>query len=333
MQKEQKIKVFSILGEKIRFILNSMSTKNEEFESIVLETTQNNPWFTKKFIIHALKYWGDVLSENNLTDWLNKYDLSKISSETIGLILAGNIPMVGFHDVLCCLITHQKMSIKLSEKDKVLIPYILKLLVEIDPEYKNLIEYVDKISRTSKIIATGSDNTSRYFEYYFKEKPSIIRKNRTSIAILDGNEDKEELNHLADDIFLYFGLGCRNISKLYLPENYNLDNLYEAFQKYAGLLDHKKYFNNYKYYQTIYLLNQEKILDLGVCTLRPSESLHSPISVLNIEYYKEQEPNIIIEKNQLQCIVGHKYQPFGTSQKPKLNDYADNIDVIDFLIQ
>lgn len=327
MDFSKNINYFDQLGQQLRFELSNPA----KIDEILTKTQVQNPWFIKRFTLYALDYWAHHLNAKNLEHWLANYAPTK-TSQNIGLILAGNIPMVGFHDVLCVLLSGHHASIKLSDKDAVLIPYVLDLLCNIEPSFKNKVTYIQRQSSGfDKLIATGSNNSARYFEYYFKDIPHIIRKNRTSIAVLDGHESKEDLKNLTDDLFLYFGLGCRNVSNLWIPKNYNFDALYEAFGNYEFILDHKKYFNNYQYYKTIELLNTQKIFDLGICILKPTDSLFSPISVINLHEYERLPLDFSTHQHDIQCIIGKEYAPFGSSQMPVLHEYADGVDTMSFL--
>ena len=256
--------------------------------------------------------------------------------------MAGNIPLVGFHDFLCVLISGNKFLGKLSQNDPYLLPALSQILIEIDNRYQDYISFTtDRISGFDAVIATGSNNTARYFEYYFGKYPNIIRKNRNSIAVLSGNETKEELALLAEDMFLYFGLGCRNVSKIFVPTGYNFFLLTEACKQFAGFLNNNKFRNNYDYYKTIFLMNNQAFIDGGFYLLQENQLLHNPVSVFHYEYYPDRSHFIdfITEnKENLQCIVANipdlpEAIPFGSAQKPGLGDYADNIDTIEFLLK
>lgn len=296
-----------------------------------------NPWFTFENIEFAIEYWGSQLNLNSLNFWLNKYKLTDVNLKKILVISAGNIPLVSFHDILCVLVTGHKLFIKLSSKDNILIPLILNDLSKINTEFENQIFFIEKIEskKYDAIIATGSDSTAKYFDYYFKNIKKIIRKNRSSIAIIDGNEKDTDLELLADDIFKYFGLGCRSISQILVPENYDLNKLFKAFYKYRYLIEHPKYTNNYDYHKTILLMDKQIFFDNGFLLIKNSKQLHSPVSVLNYFEYSDVEEvkNFLLTNNsQIQCVVSKSNNDLGNAQKPELNSYADNVDVIDFLI-
>ncbi len=257
-----------------------------------------------------------------------------------GLILAGNIPLVGFHDILCVLASGHIALIKLSSQDKLLIPYILRKLLEIEPGFNGRIEYIERLTGFDAVIATGSNNTSRYFDYYFGHVPHIIRKNRNSIAILTGEETSEQLKALGHDIFDYYGLGCRNVSKLYVPEGYNFNSFFEAIEEFKGIADHHKYNNNYDYNKSIFLVNLDKHLDNGFLLLKQDERLASPLAVLYYEEYAELasiKQKLDENLDHIQCIVANKRLAgmnvinFGQTQQPKLWDYADGVDTMKFL--
>ncbi len=341
MSLEQRIK--SLVA--VRNILHSFLTKENqntptysEFESALRKAENKNPWFTKKNILYALKYWDETLSYENLSGWLARYRL-KDTPKTVGLVLAGNIPMVGFHDCLCVLLVGYKARIKLSSKDAILIPFFLNLWKEFCEELD--FEFVEKLEKINGVITTGSNNTAKYFEYYFKEIPHIIRKNRSSLAILTGNETEEELNALSKDIFTYFGLGCRNVTQILIPENYSLDNLFQSFFPYKEVINHNKYANNYDYNKAIYLMNNDQFWDNNFIILKESGALYSPIGVLYFKTYTDYEAIerfIAHNMGNIQCLVTNgNFEnlfsvPLGESQNPKINEYADGVNTLDFLL-
>lgn len=323
--------------------LNEKFSPIEDFEikwnETIHQTKLKNPWFTEQNTIHCLTYWVQHLTKNKIDNWLGTYHLTDLcSNKKIGLILAGNIPMVGFHDVLCVLLLGYSAKIKLSSKDSELIPQFLNSWKEILPSLN--FEFVEKLENYDAIVATGSENTSTYFEYYFKNVPHIIRKNRTSVAILTGNETNEEIQALADDVFLYFGLGCRNVTQLFVPKGFKVDKLYENFNKYSEYANHFKYSSNYDYHKAIFLLNQEKFWDNNLFLIKESDELFSPLSVLFlITYDSIFDVSTYISKNQekIQAIVTNSEIfenkiPLGQSQNPELNTYADGVDTIQFLL-
>jgi len=299
----------------------------------------HNGWFTRENIIFSLQQWAEALTQQNLKWWLGEYDLSQSGGKTVGIVMAGNIPLVGFHDFISVLVSGHKVLVKLSSNDKQLLPVIASYLMHLDSRYENRIKFTnDKLLNFDAVIATGSDNTARYFEYYFKGKPSIIRKNRNSVAIITGNETKEELENLSEDIFRYYGLGCRNVSKLYVPENYDFDSFFKAMYKWNPIINQAKYANNYDYNKAVYLMSEFKLLDNGFLMLKEDESFGSPIATLFYEKYhgaEELADRLKANEDKIQCIVKNKSNKeevqFGQSQKPQLWDYADNIDTIKFL--
>lgn len=305
----------------------------------VLENARlENPWFTIESQLQALHYWSVQLNTENLSDWVENY-IYAINPKKVGLVMAGNIPLVGFHDLICILLSGHEALVKLSSSDIVLTKYIIERLIDINPEIADRIEIIEKLNNCEALIATGSNNTARYFEYYFNSVPRIIRKNRNSIAILTGNESPEELSNLARDIFMYFGLGCRNVSKLLVPENYNFNTFFESLESFKDLIHHNKYYNNYTYHKALFLMNLEPHLDNGFLLLKEDEKLSSPLGCLFYSTYKER--NDIIEyldrhREQIQIVIGNsdfinECKPFGQSQNPKMNDYADDIDTLQFL--
>lgn len=323
--------------------INEGFSTNDDFElswnTSINQAKIENPWFTEKNIIHCLTNWIEHLTENEINSWLKTYHLNDFkTNKKVGLILAGNIPMVGFHDILCVLLIGNSAKIKLSSKDSKLIPQFLQSWKEILPSLS--FEFVEKLENYDAIIATGSENTSTYFEYYFKDVPHIIRKNRTSIAVLSGNESDEEIQKLADDVFLYFGLGCRNVTQIFVPKEFKVDQLYENFTKYNEYSNHYKYASNYDYHKAIFLLNQEKFWDNNLILIKESEALFSPLSILFLSTYESEiqvQEFISIHKDKIQAIVSNleffeNKIPFGSSQNPDLKTYADGVDTIQFLL-
>ena len=341
MNINERTELISEIGE---FLKNYLDEKYDnkkddnliEFEKVIKKAQSNNSWFTDENIKINLTYWSKKLIKTNLNQWLSKYNLKDTSRKNIAIIMAGNIPLVGFHDFICVFLAGHNSIIKLSSNDKYLIPFLLNLV----KFPSDRVVYLDGMLKAyDAVIATGSDNTSRYFEYYFKNKQSIIRKNRNSIAILDGNETDEELKSLSHDILTYFGLGCRSVSKLYVPKGYNFDSFFNSIFAYKDLINNHKYANNYDYNKAIYLMSEYKFLDNGFFMIKEGNEMHSPISTINYEFYdnishlsekiKQQEENI-------QCVVSNiKFEgriDFGETQNPSLNQYADNIDVMNFLL-
>ncbi|MSN90681.1 acyl-CoA reductase [Riemerella anatipestifer] len=295
-----------------------------------------NPWFTQDSLRFALKQWADLLTEENLNDWVNSYPETK-GGKKVGLILAGNIPLVGFHDVITVVLSGHTPVIKMSSKDKQVLPFLLEKWASLSEG----IEYqlVEKLENYDAVIATGSNNTARYLEYYFKNKPNIIRKNRTSVAVLSGKETNEELQLLAEDIFRYFGLGCRNVTRLFIPQDFKLERLFENFVGFQDIINHHKYANNYDYNRAVYLLNQENFWDNNFVMLKEDTQLFSPLSVINFSRYDNiAEVETFLNENHenIQCIVSHLRLSrgevgFGEAQTPSLNTYADNVDTMTFL--
>tara|TARA_B110000914_G_scaffold414_1_gene394 strand:+ start:4674 stop:5675 length:1002 start_codon:yes stop_codon:yes gene_type:complete len=330
MNLQDRILLFSALGDQIK------RDPNIFFEDSLNNAKISNSWFTEDNIDVSLSSLLKFLEFNNLLKWVSNYSFINKNIKSILIIMAGNIPFVGFHDLMCVLISGNKAIVKMSSKDNILITTIINNLILLEPKMKDFILVTKDVVKANfdAIIATGSDNSSKYFDYYFKSTNSIIRKNRRSIAILDGTESDLELSGLADDVFLYFGLGCRSVSKLFLPVNYDLDKLFKAFFKYSDVINHQKYSNNYDYNKTIYLMNKENLLDNGFILLKEDVSIQSPISMLFYEFYNsrnELDKYINDNNNLFQCIISKDDIDFGQSQFPKLDDYADNIDTLEFL--
>ncbi|MCK0191165.1 acyl-CoA reductase [Arenibacter sp. F20364] len=312
-----------------------------KLDEILVLAGHHNGWFTPENILYSLESWAELLTLSELESWLSDYDLTKNKPKTVALIMAGNIPLVGFHDFLSALITGNRVMVKLSSNDKILLPFIAQYLIGMEPLLKDQISFVEgKLEDFDVVIATGSDNTSRYFEHYFGSKPNIIRRNRNSVAILNGKETNDELAALGEDIFRYYGLGCRSVSKLFVPRNYNFDALFKALYPFNTIIEQHKYANNYDYNKAVYLMSLFKILENGFLMLKEDESYASPIATVFYEFYdslEELKIRLSNEKEKIQCIVANGFMvdevPFGHTQKPSLADYADNIDTVDFLLK
>ena len=341
MNINRRIQLISDIGEFFKNYLdenydNNNDDKLVEFKNVITKAQSKNPWFTDANIKVNLTYWSKKLTEHNLNKWLSKYNLNNTSRKNIAIIMAGNIPLVGFHDFICVFLSGHNSIIKLSNSDNCIIPFLTDLM-KLPSER---IVYSDSFLKDyDGVIATGSDNTSRYFDYYFKNKRSIIRKNRNSIAILNGEESDDDLKSLSQDIFTYFGLGCRNVSKLYVPKNYNFDLFFNSIFCYKELINNHKYANNYDYNKAIYLMSEYKFLDNGFFIVKEGNEMHSPISTINFEYYDNVSilrEKINQEDHNIQCIVSNiEFKGkvnFGETQNPSLNQYADNIDVMRFLL-
>lgn len=347
MELKKNIRVFSELGEQLKAV--SQSDTDIETERVITAASTANPWFTKDSIYSALQALGQSLTEESLQKWMASYK-EKIDSERerkIGVINAGNIPAVGFHDFLCVLMSGNIYEGKNSSDDAHLLPYIASLLKNIEPGFESQILFTEKISSPDAVIATGSNNAARYFEYYFGKYPHIIRKNRNSVAVLNGNENVDELSELADDVFQYFGLGCRNVSKLFVPEGYDLSLLFRAFERHSHVLMHNRYMNNYTYRRVVMLMNKQNFFENGFVIIKEDASLQSPVAVLHYEYYKDMKDvlkQLSSIQNEIQCIVcsdemRKNFSPdkfslvsFGETQKPMLWDYADRVDTMEFLL-
>ena len=331
MNLKERIQAFSKLGS---YFSNGL---DDDLIQKLKEAEIRNPWFTIENQKQALNTWGEQLTNENLNAWLLPYYLTDSKkAKNVLIIMAGNIPLVGFHDLLSVFVSGNNAIIKLSSDDNVLLPFIIKKLIEINPEFAQKIQFVEEIKnkKMDAVIATGSDVSAKYFDYYFKNAKKIIRKNRKSVAILDGTESKKELEELAIDVFAYFGLGCRNVSKIFLPKGYKLDQLFEAFYPFQNVIEHKKYANNYDYNKAIYLMGSHEIIENGFFLLKEDSSLQSPLAMLHYEFYKNFSlvENFIKENNeQLQCVVSKNHIPFGQTQSPNLWDYADGVDIIEFL--
>jgi len=331
MNLQARIQAFTKLGEYLKTDIYQEAEEQLHLAKVL------NPWFTKENIEKALGAWHEQLKVDMLTAWLNPYKLQEVSiPKKVLIIMAGNIPLVGFHDFLSVLISGHKVVVKMSSTDNVLVKILIEKLISIAPEFKESINFIDDVKNRNfdGVIATGSDNSAQYFEYYFKRAKKIIRKNRRSVAVLDGSESAMELQGLANDVFAYFGLGCRNVSKLFLPKGYDLDNLFKAFYSYSDVVNHKKYGNNYDYNKAIFLIGSNDLIENGFLLMKEDKSLLSPVAMLYYEFYNDMNTvEQFVEENaeKLQCVVSKKDIAFGNTQKPNLWDYADGVDTVDFL--
>lgn len=310
-----------------------MMSDDEQWATAKVFAENTNGWFTEESIELAIKSIVDnFLQKDLLENWVKKYNLPT-SPKNVGMVMAGNIPLVGFHDFLCGFISGHKLSIKLSSKDAVLLKHIIEKLQEWAPELIEEINILEQLKGCDAYIATGSNNSSRYFEQYFSKYPNIIRKNRTSVAVLDGAETDEDIKALGFDIFSFFGLGCRNVTKVYLPEGYDPNILLDKLGIYKDIAHHHKYKNNYDYYLAIYLLNKVPYITNDSLLMVENSEPYSHIAVLHYEFYKDKQQVIEnLQKNDnIQCVVGDGQIPFGKAQSPKLDDYADGVDTMVFL--
>lgn len=324
-------------GEFINRFLKNSPLEDEKhlhngLERLIKQAYLQNNWFTEDNIKLALEGISEFLKEPELV----KIGVESQNSKKILIICAGNIPMVAFHDILCVLLTNNKAIIKLSSDDKVLIPFLMKLLVHYEASFEDSVFFAEGlVTEFDAVIATGSNNSALYFEKYFGKYPHIIRKNRTSLAIITGNETKEDLKNLGKDIFTYYGLGCRNVTKLLVPEDYSFNLFFESLLDYSEVINNKKYANNYDYHKAIYLLENHKFLDNNFLMIKENDSLFSPVGTLYYQFYRNSEDvtNYLMDNSdKLQCVIGSGYAKFGQSQCPRINDFADNVNTIDFLL-
>lgn len=355
MQLEKRINAFISLGKFINQFTSDTASKNEsilfndfffnEMIGCIQLAKSYNGWFTDENVLFALKSWSDALSEKNIRQWVSAYTISDTIPKTVALVMAGNIPLVGFHDFLSVLVSGNKVLIKQSSNDKHLLPCLSNYLVAVEEGFKNYISFTEeKLENFDAVIATGSNNTARYFEYYFGKYPTIIRKNRNSVAILTGKETTEQLEELANDIFRYFGMGCRNVSKLYLPKDYNFDDFFKAMFSWKNVINDNKYMNNYDYNKAVYLMSTNSsrgnLLDNEFLMLKEDVGFSSPISVVFYETYTNLntvKEHLANTSENIQCIVSNAGIEgeigFGDTQNPNLWDYADDVDTLKFLLK
>jgi len=336
MDIEKRIQAFVSLG-------TLLSSNPEELKECMIKSWEHNPWFTlenqKKAITNIVDYF---LNKEKLEEWTRSYPfLNHVEiPKKVGLILAGNIPLVGFHDFLCVLISGNIACIKCSDKDPFLLPFIAELLIKIEPDFHSFIHFIERLEAYDAVIATGSNNSSRYFEHYFSSKPNIIRRNRQAVAVLNGNETSQDLMNLGEDIFAYFGLGCRNVSKIYVPENFNFTPLLDTLHAFNQIILHNSYKNNFDYQSAILLLNKVPHFMTGSILVTEGKTIASKIATLHYEYYKDSDElktEIINHFDQIQCVIGNQpignlvLIPFGHAQNPSLAEYADGVDTLSFL--
>lgn len=352
MEITNRINAFSHLGRYLRLFGNEEELQLEiegnsrfgKLVNVVTESYLHNGWFVEENVKNMLSSLGKSMEESSLKEWVFKYkeriDLMR-KPKTIAVIMAGNIPAVGFHDWMCILMSGNKALAKLSSDDNKLLPAIADLLVFIEPDFADLIEFTDaNLKHFDAVIATGSGNTSRYFDFYFGKYDNIIRKNRNGVAILSGKETFKDFEYLADDIFMYYGLGCRNVSKVFVPVGYDFTPFLDVISKRTDIINNHKYFNNYEYNKAIYLVNSRSHFDAGNLLLVEDKAYASPVSVLNFEYYSDVDvlvEKLNSEKEMIQCVLTNieKFSDknsFGESQQPKLWDYADGVDTMEFLL-
>lgn len=347
---EERIQAFVKLGEFLRTYCSyrsgdiTVSDKLNGFsdlDEIVVRAGHKNGWFTEENLLYSFSAWGKVLTAEGINSWLANYEIKPKSAKQVAIIMAGNIPLVGFHDLIAVVITGHKALIKLSSNDTDLLPFFIKLLEVHQPDLKGSVTIAKgTLTNFDAVIATGSNNTSRYFEYYFGKKPHIIRKNRNSIAVLTGIETEKQLADLGEDIFRYYGLGCRSVSKLFVPLGYDFGAFFKAIEAYSYLKDHHKYHNNYDYNKAVYLMSEFSFLDNGFCMLKEDKHYASPISTIFYEYYNDTTSllkKLKADREQLQCIVSQGFMDdeiiFGNTQSPSLTDYADGADTVEFLLK
>lgn len=335
MQLNQRIAAFAALGRE----MGKMAQQPESFTALFSDIYGHNKWFDQEHLRLALEQWSKVLTMENLQEWIQPYSKNTNGVKTIALVLAGNIPLVGFHDLLCALLSGHKILCKASSKDPILTRFILEKLVAIEPEFEAYIQWAEgPLKNFDGVIATGSNNSAMHFEHYFKNYPSIIRKNRTSVAILTGAETPEQLSALAKDIFQYYGLGCRNVSKLYVPRAYDFQAFFGAAYAFGNVMQHDKYMNNYDYNKAVYLMGQVPLLDNEFLLLKEDAALVSPIGVVFYEYYDhldDLKAHLSLMTEQIQCVVGQVPDvctvDFGQTQCPGLDDYADGLNTLAFV--
>ena len=330
---ESRIQALVQLGSLLNKHAESRGELGSKLELAINRASIYNGWFTPKNVRKALAGIVEMLSEVQLKAWSSAYELN--GEKRVAIIMAGNIPLVGFHDLLSVLISGHTAIVKMSSDDNQLLPIIVEALKTIEPNFADKIHFTeDKLENFDAVIASGSDNSARYFEHYFGKYPNIIRKSRSSVAVLDGSESEQELKGLANDVFQYFGLGCRSISKVFLPKDYDLNLLFNVFYGHKEVIENKKYGNNYDYNKAIYMMGQHDITENGFLIMKQETALKSPVSVLHYEFYDDLElvRRLVADyQEKIQCVTGRGFIPFGKAQCPALDDYADGVDTMAFL--
>lgn len=350
MQLQDRVEGIANWGKALSALVESVDFGSTPgpLEGLANEAYRLNPWFVPANTVKAVAALASILNEKNVKDWLSQYahlEFDRTTQKRVGIIMAGNIPAVGFHDLLCVLVSGHHALVKCASDDSIIIPFLLDVLVQLQPGFRNQFTICRQFDAMDAVIATGSNNSARYFDYYFGKYPHIIRRNRNSVAVLSGGESDGELMALGEDILRYFGLGCRNVSKLFVPDGYQFNRFFRAMDDAGNILAespghghpiyHNKYMNNYDYHNALFLLNNEAFLTNNFLLLRENTALSTPVSVLHYERYSdpaEVKLKLEIEKDNIQCVVGNSALPFGSSQQPGLNDYADGIDTISFLL-
>ncbi|WP_353778739.1 acyl-CoA reductase [Winogradskyella sp. 3972H.M.0a.05] len=351
MELQQRINAFVKLGQFLEQFSTDSPKRNDNvehndvffdgFKHQLKLAQEHNGWFTKSNLEFAIRGWVNLLTEEKLSEWLDSYKFTNKEKKLVAIIMAGNIPMVGFHDFLSVLISGHNVLVKQSSNDKHIVPFLAKYLEYVEPEFKGCIQFTEeKLEGFDAVIATGSNNTARYFEYYFKDKPSIIRKNRNSVAVLTGNESEDDLKQLSEDVFRYYGLGCRSVSKLFVPKDYDFDAFFKALYHWHPVIEEAKYANNYDYNKAVYLMSEFDMLENGFLMIKEDSSYASPIATVFYEYYNDLDSlklKLQQDSDQIQCIVANNLVdseiPFGKTQTPELTDYADGVDTIEFLLK
>lgn len=339
---QQTIEAFSALGSLFRAYIAEEKSDSKWFQKLdnaVVNASNQNKWFTKKNVRFCINTWGNTLTEQHVSEWLNSYEAHE-TQQRLGLVLAGNIPLVGLHDVLCGLACGYQIEIKNSSNDAALLPFAVDFLTQVHPNWKHNIRFVEgKLTHFDRVIATGSTNTARYFHYYFKDVPHIVRQTRNGVAVMDGNESEEDLTALCTDIMQYFGLGCRSVSHLIVPENYDFNALFLALYKHKDIIHHNAYANNYDYNKAVYLMQEKDLLDNGFIMIKKDAGLNSPIACLHYSTYNklsEVKELLNSQSKHIQCVVSNCLESsleFGQTQHPKLHDYADHVDTMAFLLK
>ncbi len=348
---EQRIQAFAKLGSFLAQFRVDTYQKNDDvalnklffepFAEKLQSMERYNGWFTEDNVRFACQQWGEALTKNSLEKWLSQYAVSEVHPRKVAIVMAGNIPLVGFHDLLATVLCGHQVVAKLSSNDQHLTPFVVKYLEAVEPSLQGWITFTEeRLAHFDMVIATGSNNTARYFDHYFGKHPNIIRRNRNSVAVLTGDETEADLKALGEDVFRYFGLGCRNVSKLFVPKDYDFDQFYGGMFPFKHLIEHTKYANNYDYNKAVFLMSQFDFLDNGFLMVKEDTSYSSPIGSIFYETYEslnELHHKLEADHERIQCVVSNESLPnsipFGKTQRPELSDYADGVDTVEFLLK
>jgi len=351
MTLEERIQILIHLGKRLL-------EEDDYYMAVAKRCAYENPWFTVENIQLATRSIANAyLSEPHLRKWMDHYKLGAIPlPKNVALVLSGQTPLEGFHDVLCVFVMGHYSQIKLADSDKYLLPYLVKLMKEKDEAsrredrdmFAKYFEFVERLKDFDAVIAANSNKKSdRYFKTYFGKYPHIIRQQKNGVAILEGKETSEDLKALAKDVFQYFGLSNRSVAKLYVPKDYDFQLLLEVFHQHNKLVLNSKYKNNFDYNTALLMMNSVPYLSNGAIVLKEDTAFQSRIATLHYEFYTDKKVlvNTLLEsEDAIACVVSIQDLPkgleekeivtipFGTAHELDLMNYGDGVDTMDFLL-